>query len=108
MVGLSGTAKKLQTLATTAEKLFERLNALRERVEEMNERMNDTHDRVAALEHEIEEQRALVEALAVEQGIDVEAVLAEAAIDEAEGDAKGVETKGDTNADAGAEGDGEA
>ena len=102
MVGLSGTAKKLQTLATTAEKLFERLNALRERVEEMNDRMNNTHDRVAALEHEIEEQRALVEAIAAEQGIDIEAVLAEAAIDEAER----AETEDDT--DSNAEGDSEA
>ncbi|MFB6117595.1 DUF5798 family protein [Halosegnis sp.] len=84
MVGLGTTAKKLQTLADTAERLFERLNDLRSRVEEMHERIDETHDRVAALERENAEQRALLEALAEERDIDIEAVLTEAAIDDAE------------------------
>lgn len=84
MVGLGDTTKKLQKLADTAEELFEKLNELRQQVAETRERVDDTHAKVADLEREQAEQRALLEAVAAEQGVDVDAVLTEAAIEEAE------------------------
>jgi len=84
MVGLGDTTKKLQKLADTAEELFEKLNELRQQVAETRERVDDTHAKVSDLEHEQAEQRALLEALAAEQGVDVDAVLTDAAIEEAE------------------------
>lgn len=84
MVGLGDTTKKLQKLADTAEELFVKLNELRQQVQETRERVNATHDKVSELEHEQAEQRALLEALAEQQGVDVDQVLTEAAIEEAE------------------------
>lgn len=84
MVGLGDTTKKLQKLADTAEELFVKLNELRQQVQETRERVNATHAKVSELEHEQTEQRALLEALAEAQGVDVDEVLTEAAIEEAE------------------------
>lgn len=75
-MGLGSTAKKVQQMADMAEKLYERLNELREQVVQTRETVDDTNERVAALEDELAEQRALVEALADAQGVDVEAVSA--------------------------------
>jgi len=84
MVGLGDTTKKLQKLADTAEELFEKLNELRTQVAETRERVDDTHAKAASLEREQAKQRALLEAIATQQGVDVDAVLTEAAIEEAE------------------------
>lgn len=83
-MAFGGATKKLQKLADTAEQLYERINELREEIEGMRETLRDTHDRVSALEGEVSEQRALLEALAEREGVDVEAAYAEAAIGEAE------------------------
>ena len=74
-MGLGGTAKKLQKVADMAEDLYKKTNELREQVVEMRDALSDTNDRVAQLETESVEQRALVEAIAREQGIDVESVV---------------------------------
>ncbi len=60
-----------------AEDVYEKLNDLRDQVVELRQRVERV-DRTA------EDNRALLEALAREQGIDVETVLAEASIEEAE------------------------
>jgi methyl-accepting chemotaxis protein len=86
MVGLGDTAKKIQTVADRAEQTYKRLEELRQQVNETRETVNDTHERVSALETEMTEQRALLEALAAESGVDVDAVLTEAVIQEAEPD----------------------
>lgn len=86
MVGLGDTAKKIQTVADRAEKTYKRLEELREQVNETRDTVNDTNERVAELETDVAEQRAILEALAAESGIDVDEVLREAAIEEVEPD----------------------
>jgi chromosome segregation ATPase len=96
-MGIGGTAKKLQKVAEMGEELYKRINDLRAQVAEMRETVNATHDRVDALESEVTEQRAILEALAAHEGIDLDAVVAEAHISEAESDATttdGVESDG--------------
>ena len=86
MVGLGDTAKKIQTVADKAEKTYKRLEELREQVNQTRDTVNDTNERVSSLETELAEQRALVEAIAEESGVDVDAVLTEVVIQEAEPD----------------------
>jgi archaellum component FlaC len=83
-MGLGGTAKKLQKVTEMAEDVYTRLNDLRDQVIEMRETTQETKERVDRLERESAEMRALLEALAEEQGIDVESVSADAHIFEAE------------------------
>lgn len=93
-MGFGSTAKKIQKLADTAEKLYSKLNELREQVLEMRDTLDTTNDRVETLERESAEQRALLEALAEEQGVDVEEAVAEADVPETE-DADEIETEAD-------------
>lgn len=103
-MGLGSTAKKLQTLADRAEQLYAQLKDLRERVMGLEESVEETSRRVDHLENDSEKQLVLLKELAREQDIDVESVLAEAAIDEAEGtDASTADDPEDAEADASAE-----
>ncbi|KAB7513340.1 hypothetical protein DM867_10195 [Halosegnis rubeus] len=99
MVGLGNAAKKIQQLSDLAEKLYARMNEVREKVDETQERVDDTHQRVGRLEHKVDEQRALIEAIADEHDIDVEQVAATAAIEEAEGDSESETTSGESTDD---------
>ncbi|GAA0201787.1 DUF5798 family protein [Haladaptatus pallidirubidus] len=74
-MGLGSTAKKIQKVADTAEKLYAKLNELREQVIAIRDSLEATDERVQKLEVENAEQKALIEALAHEQGIDVESIL---------------------------------
>ena len=85
-----------------AEDVYARLNDLREQIVEMRETTKETSDRVDRLERETAEVRALVEALAEQEGVDVERVTAEAHIAEAEGD--GDDDPGVSSDDAAADG----
>ncbi|MFB6221432.1 MAG: DUF5798 family protein [Halolamina sp.] len=85
-MGLGSTAKKLQTVAERAEKVYKRLNKLRDEVEETQETVDHIETEVAGLEDELREQRAVLYAIAEEQGIDADAVAAETHITEAESD----------------------
>jgi chromosome segregation ATPase len=116
-MAFSGATKKLQQIVDMAEETYRRLNDLREQVATMQETVLDTNRRVRELERTVEDQRALVEALAHEADVDVDRVLAEAAIEEAEpvdheraeaaveeaeddavvGDAEGDESAGDSS-----------
>ena len=98
-MGLGGTARKLQKVTDMAEDVYARLNDLREQIVEMRETTQDTSDRVDRLERETAEVRALVEALAEAEGVDVERITAEAHIAEAEG-AGEAEASADDDADA--------
>ena len=71
---IGGAGKKISTIVELAEELYERVNDLRARMESMSETVDGTADRVEAVEAELAEQRALIEAIAEEQGVDVEAV----------------------------------
>jgi methyl-accepting chemotaxis protein len=81
---LGGATKKLQQIVDMAEQTYERLNELREQVQEMRQTVIDTNRRIRELERTVDDQRALIEALAHDTDVDVEQVLAEAAIEEAE------------------------
>lgn len=83
-MGLGGATKKLQKVADMGDELYGKINELREQVVEMRVTVQDTNRRVAALENKVDQQAAVLEALAEEEGIDVDAVLTEVAIQEAE------------------------
>jgi TolA-binding protein len=85
-MGLGGTAKKIQKLADLAEELYGRVNDIRDQIREMQETVSETSARVERLEAENAEQRALLEALAEEQGLDLDAI---AASNDGESDASG-------------------
>lgn len=97
-MGIGGTAKKLQKVAEMGEELYKRMNDLRAQVSEMRETVTATHERVDGLEREVAEQRAILEALAEREGIDLDAAVAEAHIEEAES-AAGDGDAGDENGD---------
>lgn len=83
-MGLGSTAKKLQQIADMAEDVYARLNELREQVNQTRETVDETKARVDELDRELAEQRALVEALAENQGIDTEAIIADVHVVDAE------------------------
>mgnify|MGYP000232915304 CR=1 FL=1 len=74
-MGLGSTAKKLQTLVETAEDLYQRVNDLRERLVRMESTIDETNQRVETVEGDVAELRALAEAVADDQGLDVAAIL---------------------------------
>jgi len=94
-MGLGSTAKKVQKLGDLAEKLYAQLKDVRERVISLERQVEESNERVSALETDSEKQLVLLKAIAEEQGIDADQVLADAAIDEAEDDAEGAESGAD-------------
>jgi predicted nucleic acid-binding Zn-ribbon protein len=83
-MGFGDTAKRIQTLADKAEQTYKRLNDLRDEVEHTQTTVSDTGERVRALENEMAEQRAVLDAVAREVGVDLDSVSAQAHIAEAE------------------------
>ncbi|MWG35831.1 DUF5798 family protein [Halomarina oriensis] len=79
-MGFGGTTEKLQKVASMAEDVYAKLNELRDQIQAMRETVERVDRRTA-------ENRALLEALAAEQDVDVDAVLTETAIEEAETEA---------------------
>ncbi|WP_248518249.1 DUF5798 family protein [Salinarchaeum laminariae] len=99
-MALGGTAKKIQKLADTAEKLYEQIKDLQQRMINVEESVDASTQRLDRLEVESEKQRVLLEAVAEQHGIDVEQVLAEAAIEEAEpvdGEAESLDSQTDSD-----------
>ncbi|GAB6860202.1 hypothetical protein JCM17092_02910 [Haloplanus litoreus] len=82
-----------------AEDVYTRLNQLKEQIAEMRETVTETRDRVDDLDHELAEQRAILDALAEREGIDVEAITAEVHVVDAE------DVAGDDDADGDEDGD---
>ena len=70
-MGLAGASQRLQQLASTAEKLYERLNELRTEISAVIEDLSTTTERVERLETQLDHQTALLEALADAEDIDV-------------------------------------
>lgn len=83
-MGLGSTAQKIQKLADTAETLYKQLQNVQERLIRVENTAMETGETVDELEDELTEQRAILEAIAEDQGIDHETVAADALIDEAE------------------------
>jgi uncharacterized coiled-coil DUF342 family protein len=83
-MGLGSTAKKIQKVADVADELYSKVNELKSQLQELRGTVEETNDRVEDLDRELAEQRAILTALADQQGIDVDAVRTEALIDDAE------------------------
>lgn len=83
-MGLGSTTKKIQTIADKAEQVYAQVDEVRKQLEDLRGKVDTTHETVETLEVKHEQNRAILEALAEEQGIDVEEVITEAAIDDAE------------------------
>lgn len=84
MVGLGDTKKKIETMISAAEDLYEKMNQLRSQIDDLRSKVEKTSEQVDAMEHDLDEQRVLIETMAREQGIDVDEVLADAAIEDAD------------------------
>lgn len=83
-MGLGGATRKLQKVADMGEELYSRINELREQILEMRETVSETNRRVTAIENKLDGQAAILEALAEKEGVDVDGLLTEVAIEEAE------------------------
>lgn len=70
-MGLGSTAKKLQTVVEMADELYAKLGELREQIAEMRSAIETTNDRVEHMEAELADQRALLEAMAEHQGVEI-------------------------------------
>jgi len=75
---IAGTKKKIQRATKVAEESYKKMNEMLERMQKMEEDFQTTSVQVDHMEVELAEQRALLEAIAEEEGVDVEAVLADA------------------------------
>ncbi len=103
-MGLGSTAKKIQKISDVAEKLYANIRDVRERVVSLEESADETNERVTRLERRVQRQSAILEAMAEQQGIDVEATVDEADIEpvEAETDDEGSdEPSNESDADGG-------
>jgi len=97
-MGLGSTAKKLQKVIDAAEQLYAKMNEVIQRLTKLEEEVETTSRQTDELERELAEQRALLEAVAEAEGIDVEETIAAADLPEPPAD--GAE---DAEAEAGAE-----
>jgi DNA anti-recombination protein RmuC len=79
---ITGTKKKIQRASKIAEKSYKKMNELLERVQGMENDLETTSHQVDRMEYEMAEQRALIEAIATQQGLDVDDVLEEADLPE--------------------------
>ena len=75
MVDIAGTKKKLQRMVKVAEESYKKINEVIEEIEQLQKDLETTSEQVDHIEVELAEQRALIEALAKEQGLDVEEIL---------------------------------
>jgi predicted RNase H-like nuclease (RuvC/YqgF family) len=74
---IAGTKRKVQRTVKVAEETYKKINEVIERVEKLQRDLETTSEQVDHVERELAEQRALIEALAAEQGLDVEEILAD-------------------------------
>lgn len=79
---LGNAGQKISRMVELAETLYEKVVQLREEVQALRETAQETRDRIADLEHEVADQRALLEAVAEAHDLDVEAIREAARDDE--------------------------
>lgn len=75
-MGLGSTAKKLQKVADIADDLYTKVNELKSQLQELRATVDETNERVDAVDRELAEQRALLEAIAEQQDLDPAAIVA--------------------------------
>jgi len=80
-MGFGDTARKLQSVADTAEDVYRKLTELREQVVATRESVERVDRRTDRLEAELAEQRALLDAVASELDVDVAETTASAHIE---------------------------
>ncbi|MFC3957113.1 DUF5798 family protein [Halovivax cerinus] len=102
-MGLGSTAKKIQLVSEKAEQMYKQVQELQGRIVTLEGAVDETHDTVTDLEGDVAEQRALLEAIAADRGLDVDAILTEAAIEDA--DEETGSTASESGDDAGESGD---
>jgi DNA repair ATPase RecN len=97
-MGFGSTAKTLQKVVDIADELYTKLSEVKTQLQALRGTVEETNARVDEMDRRLAEQRALVEAVAEEQGIDVDAVLTEAVIEDAEEatDGEPADTEGET------------
>jgi TolA-binding protein len=100
-MGLGGTAKKLQKVASLAEDSYQKMNELREQLAQLRNEVQSTSNQVDGIERDLAEQRALLEALADEQDLDVESIIADANIEDVAADENGTAEETDAATDSG-------
>lgn len=83
-MGLGSTAQKIQVLAERAEQMYKQVGELRDQIHELRDTVDATGRQVDAMSKRSERQWVVLRALAEEQGIDVDVVLAEASIETVE------------------------
>jgi len=72
---IAGTKKKVQRVVKVGEETYKKINEVIEELEQLQEDLAETSEQVDHIEREQAEQRALLEALAEEQGLDVNEIL---------------------------------
>lgn len=95
-MGLGSTAKKLQKVADIADELYTKVNEQKQQLQALRDTVEETNDHVSDIDRELAQQRALLEALADQQGLDADAILTEAVIEDAEATA-GASGAGETD-----------
>lgn len=78
---ISSAISRIQKLGDLIEKLIKQSNEMRERVIDVEDNVERASQRIAVVEVKLERQSALVEAIAAEEGIDIEAVYERAGLD---------------------------
>ena len=77
-MGLGGTAKKLQKVMDAAEQLYSKMNEVVRELKEVQSDVEATSAQVDRIERDLAEQRALLEAMADQQGLDVDEIVVDA------------------------------
>lgn len=82
---IAGTKEKLQRMVKIAEESYKKMNEMLEKIQKLQEDMETTSEQVNRIEYDVAEQRAILHALAEEQGLDIEEILEEADLPDPEG-----------------------
>lgn len=75
-----GTAKKLQKVAKAAEELYGKMNEVIGRLTDLEAEVERTSAQVDHMEYDLAEQRAILEAIADAEGLDVDDILESATL----------------------------
>ncbi len=75
---IAGTKQKLQRMMKVADASYKKITELVERMEKLQNDLETTSEQVDVIEYDLAEQRAILEAIAESQGVDVETVLEDA------------------------------
>jgi DNA anti-recombination protein RmuC len=81
-MGLGGTAKKLQKVMDAAEQLYSKMNEIIGELKDLQGEVESTSEQVDRIERDLARQRAVLEAIANQQGIDVAQVIDDADLPE--------------------------